>query len=60
MTVKWIKEVHDAFYLHNEVGDLDAVDEILDRINLLLEIAGNETDNEFLHDDIMKEVKQNE
>lgn len=55
MTAKWIDELLTTAKLDKEQFELAA--EVLSRINTLLCIAGDETDNEFLHEDIMKEVE---
>lgn len=54
MTAKWIDELLTVAKFDKEQFELAA--DILNRINTLLCIAGSETDNEFLHDDIMKEI----
>jgi hypothetical protein len=54
MTAKWIDELQD---IYADGGDWEDMFPILDRINLLLDIASCETDNEFLHDDVAKEIE---
>lgn len=57
-TPKWIDDIQTILWRDSEDGiDWDEVKENLLRINTLLCIAASETDNEFLYDDIKKEIK---
>lgn len=58
MTSKWIKDVIRIF-LHNPVGkDWVKLKEKLERIDKLLRSAAFSTDDENLHDEILKEIKE--
>ncbi len=54
MSIK--SQIHDAFYRTNDIGDLDSLDEIIERIEGLLRRAMLSTDDESLHDEIRKEI----
>jgi len=54
MTSKWIKEVKDVFTIGFY---LDDIFKILERIDKLLRLAMNSTDNEELHDKIREEIE---
>jgi len=57
MTSKWIKELDDNWSIDSGVA-WDNIQPILERINNLLRLAALSTDDECLHDDIYKEIKQ--
>ncbi len=54
MTSNWISELED---IHADGGNWEDLYPRLDSIDKLLRRAALETDDEILHDDIMKEVR---
>lgn len=55
---KWIKDIATICSRQGSGADAyTSIEEILDRVDVLLQIASLDTDNEFLHDDIMALLK---
>ncbi len=55
---KWIDEIESMpGVMDMSPASWEDIQEVLLRINTLLCIAGSETDNEFLHEDIEKETQ---
>jgi hypothetical protein len=54
---KWVYDVMAKRY-GGDTNSLLDVQRMLDRVDVLLQIAALETDNEFLHDDIEKLLKE--
>lgn len=52
---KWVKEVYKLCGENDNVWEI--LEPYLDKIDVLLQIAASETENEFLHDDIMELIK---
>ncbi len=58
MESKWIRNVWNEFYNSLESGKVDKVEEILYSVDKLLRKAMFSTDDENLHDRIMKEIHE--
>lgn len=58
MTAKWIKEISEITGRQGSGADAFlSIEKILWKINALLKRAAQHTDNEQLHDEIIKETK---
>ena len=57
MTPKWIAEILDMVRGKISLESLGEIEEKLLSIDTLLSISASETDNDFLHDDIIEEIR---
>lgn len=62
MTSKWIEEINKIFNIDLFYAQIykDGVLIVAERIDKLLKTAAFSTDDENLHDEIMKEIKEEE